>query len=436
MGATNGGKKQYRNIVYAALPSQEKFHRSTARFKGFSGPIGSGKSQALCNEAIKLSYLNPGRLGLIGAPTYPMLRDATQCAYFEILGANKLPHEFNKAENTLAMKDTGSKILFRSLDDFERLRGTNLAWFGVDELTYCAEEAWLRLEGRLRDPRSKQLCGFGVWTPKGYDWVYRRFIGSPVEGYEAIIARPFENRHLLSRIPDFYERLRSSYDQAFFEQEVLGEYLNVNAGRVYRAFDRPGNVKPGEANPALPLIWALDFNVDPMCSVVAQVAKGTVTVLDEIVLSRVGTSEACQEFETRYPAHAAGLKIYGDASAHHMQSSSGKTDVEIIKAHFKNHGYGTVRIEIPRANPGVRDRVTLVNAALQAADGSRRMWIHPQCKELIRDLEEVVYQPGTAMIDKTSDPKRTHLSDALGYLVWQELRTRKQMGPQPGRLVA
>ena len=48
------------------------------------------------------------------------------------------------------------------MDDFERLRGTNLAWFGLDELTYTAEEAWLRLEGRLRDPRASRLvriCG-------------------------------------------------------------------------------------------------------------------------------------------------------------------------------------------------------------------------------------------------------------------------------------
>ena len=26
------------------------------------------------------------------------------------------------------------------------------------------------------------------------------------------------------------------------------------------------------------------------------------------------------------------------------------------------------------------------------------------------------------MIDKDRDPRRTHLSDALGYLVWQECR--------------
>ena len=49
--------------------------------------------------------------------------------------------------------------------------GSNLAWFGVDEMTYTQEGAWIRLEARLRDPEAKRLCGFGAWTPKGFDWV-------------------------------------------------------------------------------------------------------------------------------------------------------------------------------------------------------------------------------------------------------------------------
>jgi hypothetical protein len=66
-----GGEEiRLRGIEYRPLESQRRFHESKARFKGFSGPIGSGKSQALCQEALKLSYLNPGRTGLIGAPTY------------------------------------------------------------------------------------------------------------------------------------------------------------------------------------------------------------------------------------------------------------------------------------------------------------------------------------------------------------------------------
>ena len=80
---------------------------------------------------------------------------------------NGIPHEVNRAENYLVMRETRSRILFRAVEEFERLRGSNLAWFGLDELTYTSEEAWLRLEGRLRDPKAARLCGFAVWTPKG-----------------------------------------------------------------------------------------------------------------------------------------------------------------------------------------------------------------------------------------------------------------------------
>src|SRR5262245_51562698 len=111
MGRAGDGVKRL-EIQYSPLPSQKKFHALTHRFKGFSGPIGSGKSQALCQEAIRLSYINVGRTGLLGAPTYPMLRDATQASLFEILSGNGIAYEQNKAENTIILRDTKSKILF------------------------------------------------------------------------------------------------------------------------------------------------------------------------------------------------------------------------------------------------------------------------------------------------------------------------------------
>jgi phage terminase large subunit len=420
VGGTGGdGGVRFRGIEYSPLPSQKKFHESRARFKGFSGPIGSGKSQALCQEAIKLSYLNPGRTGLIGAPTYPMLRDATQAALIEILERNRIPHEFNRSENFLVFRETRSRILFRAVEEFERLRGSNLAWFGLDELTYTSEEAWLRLEGRLRDPKAERLCGFAVWTPKGYDWVYERFIASRVEGYETVIARPFENRHLLDRIPDYYERLKHSYDARFYQQEALGEYLSLNAGRVYYAFAREGNVGEAEVDELIPLQWALDFNVDPMCSVVAQVRDGRVTVLDEIVLSRASTHDACEEFGRRFPRHGGGLVVYADATGARLQTT-GTTDVAILKEFARSGAYGEVKFRIPLANPAVRDRVSLMNAKLQSAAGERTLLVHPRCKELIKDFEQVTYKENSLIVDKEKDPRRTHLSDALGYLVWQE----------------
>lgn len=422
-----------REIQYEPLPSQLRFHDSAARFKGFSGPIGSGKSQALCNEAIKLAYLNAGRAGLIGAPTYPMLRDATQTSLFEVLRDNGLPFEFNKAENQLTLKDTGSKIIFRPLDDFERLRGTNLAWFGVDELTYSPEQAWIRLEGRLRDPLATRLCGFAVWTPKGFDWVYERFIQNPVDGYECVQAEPMENRHLLTRVPDFYDRLKSSYDEAFFAQEVLGQYVSPKDGLVYHAFDRKVNVGATERDPELPLLWALDFNVNPMSSVVAQQQEDRLVVLDEIVLSRASTRDACLEFVRRYPQWPAGLEIFADACASHLQTA-GTTDREILQGFFEEYGGSAPVFRIPKRNPPVRDRVGLVNAKLRSADGETGLMVDARCKELMLDFERVRWLEGTGEIDKARDLKRTHLSDAVGYLLWQESQPEKSVGERNRRL--
>jgi hypothetical protein len=424
--------KVKRAIPYAPLESQARFHESKARFKGFSGPIGSGKSQALCHEAIKLGYLNAGRAGLIGAPTYPMLRDATQPVLFEVLSEGGIPYEFNKAENTLVLQDTRSKIIFRSMDEYERLRGTNLAWFGVDELSYCQEEAWIRLEGRLRDPKAARLCGFGVWTPKGYDWVYRRFIEHPVEGYECVRAKPYENRHLLEKVPDFYDRLKASYDAGFFAQEALGEYLNPGEGLVYHSFDRRVNVARLTPDEDRELLWALDFNVNPMSSIVAQVEEGVVRVLDEIVLRRASTPQACEEFSRRYGSWAAGLTIYADACASHMQTS-GTTDRQMIESYFQARGESP-SYRIPRHNPPVRDRVGLLNAKLRGADGVVRLVVDERCEELVRDFERVQWLAGTSEIDKAKDPRRTHLSDALGYLIWQEYQGGPGVGERGDRL--
>ena len=63
------------------------------------------------------------------------------------------------------------------------------------------------------------------------------------------------------------------------------------------------------------------------------------------------------------------------------------------------------------------------------------MLIAPKCRELIKDLEEVTFKPDTCVIDKDRDAKRTHLSDALGYLAWQEERHSLPVGEQGRRLL-
>jgi len=69
----------------------------------------------------------------------------------------------------------------------------------------------------------------------------------------------------------------------------------MHVGKVYFGYERERNVVEAEIDGSAPLLWALDFNWDPMSSIVAQRRGGKVVVLDEIVLSQRSTYQACEE---------------------------------------------------------------------------------------------------------------------------------------------
>ena len=416
------------------LPSQGKFQRLKFRFKGFSGPVGSGKSAALCSEALRRSFLNRGRQGLLAAPTFGMLRDAALVTFMQLLADADVDFEYRKTDGELAIGSAASIVLLRSLDEPERLRGTNLAWFGIDELSYATESAWLRLEARLRDPKARSLSGFAVWTPQGHDWIYRRFIQKPIVGYGCVRAQAFENRFLLDKTPDYYSRLESSYDPKFYQQEALGEYINSRADRVYHCFNGSVHIVRQAYDPHSPLLWALDFNVAPMSSVLLQKYGDKLVVIDEIVLPRATTAEACMEFENRYKGHAGLVEVFGDASGRNMHTT-GTTDYATLQTYLYRAGFRQVRVRVPNTNPPVLDRVRKVNALLTSALGEVRLEMDSRCRELIKDMEEVLFKPESGVVDKMRDSLRTHASDALGYAVWELFGDKPRVGEQKERLL-
>jgi hypothetical protein len=229
--------------------------------------------------------------------------------------------------------------------------------------------------------------------------------------------------------------LKASYDEAFFKQEVLGSYLNLQAGQVYYAFERSGNVGDYELDEEEPLLWSWDFNVNPMSSVIAQRRGDEIYVLDEICLRSSATPEACEEFERRYGKHRSGVRVVGDASGRQRHTTSAYSDYQLIREFFARRGELRGRVTAPRSNPPVRDRLNLTNAWLCCANETRRLFIDRRCRELIKDLEQVSYKPESGAIDKEKDANRTHLSDALGYLLWHEVGSNLRAGEQSRRLI-
>ena len=91
-------------------------------------------------------------------------------------------------------------------------------------------------------------------------------------------------------------------------------------------------------------------------------------------------------------------------------------------------GVDRVYFRVPLSNPRERDRVNSVNSRLLNTKGEIRMMVDPtKAPQTVRDFEGVVViEGGSGEIDKHVDPERTHLSDAVGYHLWQEYPVKKQ----------
>jgi len=427
--------------LYRAHKNQLAFHESIAPFKGFCGPVGSGKSLALVYEALKLAYENPGCMGLIGAPTYKMLMDVVQTHFFRELHLLGIEFDFHKQQNKLEFRDNGSTIIFRAVEEVDHLRGTNLAWFGLDEATYCrnGEYAWNQLLARLREPRATRKEGFAVFTPRGFDWVHDFFVARGNPEYQLFRASMLDNPALDK---DYYERLAASYDEKLYRQEVYAEFLNIHSGHVYYAFSRDLHVPkdPVEPDPRLPIYWTLDFNISPACSVIAQVIdestmvdrqlghrKARINVIDEIYLKDARTPDVCEEFidrlrKMKLSSSPIPLFLYGDASGRNRQRASNSegaaSDWDAIKYHLKNVTTPFVQpnYRVRARNQSIRDRVASVNKMLRSFSGDISMTIDKRCKHLIKDLESVSWAEGAYAVIDDRNKELTHMSDALSYL--------------------
>ncbi len=133
--------------------------------------------------------------------------------------------------------------------------------------------------------------------------------------------------------------------------------------------------------------------------------------------------------------HQVRLRVYGDASGDRRSTSGSPSDLRIIRKHLGNSSLYRCSFHFDRSNPLQKDRVAAMNRMLAdlGMPGLRqRLLIDPRCRELLRDLRQVVWHvdsKGNTTPDLgKSDPDRTHTSDALGYYVYKEFGFKADIG--------
>jgi phage terminase large subunit-like protein len=204
--------------------AQHDFVACDDRFAAFVGGVGSGKTFAGAAKALYWAAKTQG-LGLVVAPTYPMLRDSTLRTVQEVFDGAIL--DFHKTEMRAEVRG-GAEVLFRSADDPDRLRGPNLHWTWMDEAAMCPKGTWEIIIGRLRAGGQAGPC-WVTTTPKGRNWLYKR-----KDDMTLFRASTRDNPYVSS---EFVDSLDTNYSGAFKLQEIEGEFIEDAEGAIWKRQD-------------------------------------------------------------------------------------------------------------------------------------------------------------------------------------------------------
>ena len=421
-------------MEYKLLKAQREFleipHNYTLDVAVYQGGYGSGKTFAGSLLGILLCMKFPGVRGLVGAQTYTLVRDTTLQTYLEHLDnmgfQEGIDYEWSSTLQKLVFRNT-SEVLFRHFDEPNKLKSLNLGFVEIEEMSDIPYETFKMLLGRMRQQPKKEWQNFtyrifghtNPETQKG--WVYKTFAENPAPNYRLITAPTTQNIYLPK---GFCDELKKIYDEQYYNIFVLAQNGEYNKGLVIKDFTEE-NIREINYQNDLDLHISCDFNVDPMCWVLAHKTDEKVFYFDEIVLENTTTAKACEEFCRRYPAHKGAIIVNGDASGDNRSCTSEYTNYVIIKKKLQQYGYDA-DIKIKAFNPPIKNRIAAFNAKIRNAEGEICLYVDKKCEKLLYNIYNLKYKEGSSRIDipaytqiKQNKELKflSHPIDAASYLV-------------------
>ena len=393
--------------------AQGEVYTNRTRFRVLVAGRRFGKSYLSCLELLRGAIEKPGETFFYCAPTYRMAKDIAWKTLKKLV-----PAKWIKAKNETDLKlelINGSTIELKGTENAMALRGRSLSGVVLDEAAFMDSGVWFEvLRPALAD---KQGWALFISTPDGtaswfYDlWCYcdedtsndwRRWQFTTIEGDNVP--------------PEEIEAARGQLDARTFRQEFEASFENLS-GLVAVSFSDDNIRSDIQDLKVLPLLLGVDFNVDPMSGICAVRKDDELWVFDEIIMTGGATTwDFCEEVVNRFGVDRRVISCPDPTGGARKTSGVGLTDHTILR----RSGF---KVSSPKSPWKVRDKINCVNSALLDATGRRRMYIHPRCKELIKSLRTLTYEPNTGMPNKKLGVD--HAFDALGYMCLQVFNLAK-----------
>src|ERR1700722_4793779 len=263
-------------------PPQGIVFDSLARFRILVAGRRFGKTYLAIVELIRDAW-GPGRIVWYVAPTY---RQAKRIAWKALKAMTKPYWAKTPNETDLTIElISGGTISLRGADNFDALRGCGLDFIVLDEYASMNPAAWTEvLRPALADRQGRALF---IGTPHGHNHFYDMYEAARDQANWARFQFTTEQGGNVA-----LEELQSAtveLDPCTFRQEFQAMFERNGVGLVYYAFSREHHVRSLSYDPKHPLFWAVDFNIDPLCSVIGQIINNRVYILDELILPNSNT---------------------------------------------------------------------------------------------------------------------------------------------------
>jgi PBSX family phage terminase large subunit len=248
------------NIVYGFTPHQgqqrviDVVTKTSAKYITVVSPRQIGKSILLTNLILYYS-INDKKEPIIGiiSPVYSQVRKLMDDLHGAI-AASGIIESANFSNHEIKLR-TGAKIIFRSSEREDSLRGNTFDYLFLDEAAYQTQEAWKNVILPTALVKGKKVVLFS--TPRGTNnWFYEIYKMGESEDYPNYASvRMYQGENKLID-PQEIEAARKSLPDTIYRAEYEGEFIEGES-TVFSNFKN--SVQKGLVQPKGKVFCGLDL---------------------------------------------------------------------------------------------------------------------------------------------------------------------------------
>lgn len=402
------------------FPRQVEFLTATARYVGYGGARGGGKSSAVQMKAILMALGMPGIHQTIVRRTMPEVRENHIKKLVEKTAGLAT---YNEQRRTLTFTG-GSVIHFDYCEtdaDLTHYQGVETDILYIDEGTHFTKHQFDVMDMTVRGVNNYPKRTYITCNPGGvgHEWVKRLFIdreyqsGEHPEDYMFIRSSVRDNIPLQITNPGYINSLER------LEPELRRRWLDgeweIAEGRFFPGWKRETHViEPFEIPPYWRRYRAIDYGLDRLvCLWAAADDMGNMVIYRELAASDLIVSDAAKAICDMSPADEHIEMTFAPPDLFGRQKDTGRSLWEL----FQDGG-----IDLTKSGNGRIEGWANLKEWLKVIPGEDgeerpRLRVFSTCGELIKCMPALLHDPKIVGDCLREPHEYTHAPDALRYLV-------------------